>query len=213
MIDGWTERYRQFTGAYAGFQPGWARSKQKRISKNSPPQHFLPDQPIPPVSQSHGALPPPLHGSYQNTRQTLAKCIYTGSPTRDETVKTTKGSLNMTIQIQIKTSALNGLFNDFANKERSLQLQGIRNIRKQTELHTFSVILKSHLWGTIQLKFFIKLKKSLKYFLGKISFFRWEEAHFLPTTLDFNLCSKIPGNAQGGKRTLNPPPTMYATDN
>ena len=58
----------------------------------------------------------------------------------------------------------------------------------------------------------------VNYFLGKenISFFRWGQAHFLPTTPDFNICPKIPGgkgppwDAQGRQENYCPSPA-YAT--
>ena len=71
----------------------------------------------------------------------------TGLPSKDDTVKTTWNSLNMTFQSRIKSTALNivvyGLLIDIAKKETE-KLQGFMNIRKDS-ISFIQLSLKSHL--------------------------------------------------------------------
>ena len=73
----------------------------------------------------------------------------TGLPSKDDIVKTTWNSLNMTFQSRIKSTALNivlyNLLIDMANKETDVKLQGFMNIRKDS-ISFVQSSLKSHLW-------------------------------------------------------------------
>ena len=73
---------------------------------------------------------------------------FTGLYTKEETVKTTDNSENMTFPRLNYYSVLDTysnlkayiLYNDLAKKETSLQLQGIVNIRKQTVFIPYNLL-------------------------------------------------------------------------
>ena len=73
---------------------------------------------------------------------------FTGLYTKEETVKTTDNSENMTFPRLNYYSVLDAysnlkayiLYNDLAKKETSLQLQGIVNIRKQTVFIPYNLL-------------------------------------------------------------------------